>query len=85
MKKLLIICSMYMLSNPIFACEPGHWIKSKSSDGSVVVLEDNSVWEVDSIDRINSTLWLPFENMIVCDDELINSDTGDKVSARQLR
>jgi len=51
----------------------------------VVVLEDNSVWEIDSIDRIDSTLWLPIENIVVCDDELINSDTGDKVSATQLR
>lgn len=83
MKKLLII--IYIFSTPILACEPGHWIKSKSSDGSVVVLEDNSVWEIDSIDTIDSALWLPVENIVVCDDELINSDTGDKVSATQLR
>lgn len=85
MKKLLIIFAISLLSTPILACESGHWIKSKSSDGSVVVLEDNSVWEIDSIDRIDSTLWLPIENIVVCDDELINSDTGDKVSATPLR
>ncbi|KTD14767.1 hypothetical protein Lgra_0470 [Legionella gratiana] len=85
MKKLLIIFSMYTFSTSILACESGHWIKSKSSDGSVIVLEDNSVWEVDSIDTIDSALWLPIENIVVCDDELINSDNGDKVSATQLR
>ena len=85
MKNLCIIFVLSLFSIPVLACESGHWIKSKSSDCSVIVLEDNSVWEIDSIDRIDSTLWLPIENIVVCDDELINSDTGDKVSATQLR
>jgi hypothetical protein len=85
MQKLLFIFSLYLLSTSIFACESGHWIKSKISDGSVVVLEDNSIWEIDSFDRIDSMLWLPIENIVICDDELINVDTGDKVSATRLR
>lgn len=84
MKNLLIILSVWALSIPVFACESGHWIKSKSSDGSVVVLEDNSVWEIDVVDRIDSTLWLSSESITVCINELINSDTGDKVGATQL-
>lgn len=84
MKNLCIIFALSLFSIPVLACESGHWIKSKSSDGSVIVLEDNSVWEIDSIDRIDSALWITIEQIIVCDGELINSDTGDKVSATQL-
>lgn len=85
MKKLLIMFAISLLSTPILACESGHWIKSISADGKVVVLEDNSVWEIDSIDRIDSTLWFPIENIIICDEKLINSDTGDHVMATQLK
>ena len=85
MKTLFIILVISLCSKLVFACETGHWIKSKSSDGSVVVLEDNTVWEIDSIDTIDSAIWIETEEIIVCDYELINSDTGDKVGATQLR
>lgn len=81
MKKLCIIFAISLFSKLIFACESGHWIKFKSSDGSVIVLEDNSIWEIDLIGRVDSVLWLPIENIIVCDGLLINSDTGDRVHA----
>ena len=66
-------------------CEKGHWIQSVSGDGSIVQLEDGSVWQVDILDRLDSTLWLPISDIIVCPGELINTDDGEKVSATQLR
>ena len=69
MKKLLIIFVISVLLTPILACESGYWSKSKSSDGSVVVLEDTSVWEINSIDRIDSILWLPIENINLLREE----------------
>lgn len=85
MRKLIIILAISLLSTPILACESGHSIKSKSSGGSVIVLKDNAVWEIDSINRIDSTLWLSIEDIVVCDDELINLDTRDKINTTQLR
>jgi hypothetical protein len=66
-------------------CEDGHWISSVSGDGTIVKLEDGSVWEVDSVDAIDSMLWLPTTDIIACDDKLINTDDSEKVSARRLR
>jgi len=56
-----------------------------SSDGTIVKLEDGSVWEVDSVDAIDSALWLPTTEIITCDDKLINTDDNEKVSARRLK
>jgi hypothetical protein len=68
-----------------FGCDDGHWVNSVSSDGQIVVLEDGSIWEVDSLDRIDSSLWLPTEDIVACDDKLINVDSGDAVEARRIR
>ena len=66
-------------------CEDGHWVDSVSNDGTIVKLEDGSVWEVDPVDAIDSALWLPTTDIIACDDKLINTDDNEKVSAKRLR
>lgn len=71
--------------SPSSGCEDGHWVESVSDDGTIVKLEDGSVWEVDSVDAIDSMLWLPITDIIACDDKLINTDDNEKVSARRLR
>lgn len=67
------------------ACEDGHWVQSVSSDGTIVKLEDGSVWEVDASDAIDSALWLPTTEIIACNGKLINTDDNEKVSAERLR
>jgi hypothetical protein len=67
------------------SCEDGHWVDSVSADGTIVILEDGSVWEVDPVDAIDSALWLPTTDVIVCDDKIINTEDNEKVSARRLR
>lgn len=66
-------------------CESGHWIDSVSSDGSVIKLEDGSVWQVDPIDTIDSSLWLPISDIVVCDDKLINTDDNESVGAIRIQ
>jgi hypothetical protein len=66
-------------------CEDGHWIESVSSDGSIIKLEDGSVWEVDAVDTVDSALWLPVSDIIACHDKLINTDDNESVSAQRIR
>jgi hypothetical protein len=66
-------------------CESGHWIESISSDGQIVKLEDSSIWKVDSVDTVNSALWLPITDIVACDDKLINTEDNEIVSATRLR
>jgi hypothetical protein len=66
-------------------CEDGHWIESVSSDGSIIKLEDGSVWEVDAGDTVDSALWLPVSDIIACDNKLINTDDDESVSAQRIR
>ncbi len=66
-------------------CDSGHWIESVSDDGTIIKLEDSSIWKVDDIDAIISTLWLPITDVLVCEDKIINTDDNESVSVTRLR
>jgi len=83
MKKLLLLV---IISINIYAsCEDGHWINEVLESGSIIILEDNSVWKVNSVDTIDSSLWLPMTNIVACEDKLINTDDGEVVKAYKIR
>jgi len=66
-------------------CESGHWVDSVSNGGQIVKLEDDSIWEVDAVDAIDSSLWLPTTDIVACDDKLINTEDNETVSATRIR
>lgn len=66
-------------------CESGHWVESVSGDGQIVKLEDGSIWQVNAVDAIDSMLWLPTTEIVVCDDKLINTDDNESVEATRIR
>jgi hypothetical protein len=84
-RMLTAALTLAVFSAPAFAgCENGHWVKSVSSNGEIVILEDGSVWQVDSVDAIDSALWLPTTNIVACDDKLVNTDDGETVEAVKI-
>jgi hypothetical protein len=66
----------------------GHWVQSKTDDGSIVILEDGSVWQIDPLDQIDTALWLEMTDITVVEIAggylLINTDDGEKAHARLL-
>jgi hypothetical protein len=66
-------------------CESGHWIDSVMSDGEIIKLEDGSVWRVDAGDTVDSMLWLPISDVVVCSDKIINTDDNETVGVTRLR
>ena len=62
---LLVLAATLSISSPLAAaCDDGHRIKSVSSEGRFVVLEDGSIWEVDAFDSISSMLWEPVSEIV---------------------
>lgn len=66
-------------------CEDGHWVQSVSSDGAIVLLEDGSVWKIDSADQVDTALWLPTTNIVACDDKLIDTDDNEIAEAIRIK
>lgn len=63
-----------------------HWIKTASRDGSVIVLEDESVWEVAYTSRIDVSLWMELDDVVIVDDaKLVNLDQDEIAEVRRVR
>jgi hypothetical protein len=71
----------------------GHRIRSTADSGAVVVLEDGSMWGINAIDRIDTSLWLPIGNITILKASppvgeykysLVNTDDKDKALAKYL-
>jgi hypothetical protein len=76
---------VYSASAAAQTCEDGHWIESVIDDGRLIRLEDGSLWQVNPIDTITSSIWLPVSNIIICGGRLINEDDNEAVNARRIR
>jgi TPR repeat protein len=66
------------------ACEDGHWIDEVLADGKIIKLEDGTIWRVDDIDTITSSLWLPISEITICGGKLINTDDNESVYAHRM-
>jgi len=74
-----------MASTSANACETDT-VRSVNDDGEIVILNNDHVWEIDGIDRIDTALWLPAEDVLECSDYLINTDSnGEKAGGHRLR
>ena len=69
----------------------GHWISEKIDGGRIIKLEDGSLWEISSLDRIDTMLWLVTESITVIGSTnpfypyyLLNTSTEDLVEAKLI-
>jgi hypothetical protein len=69
-----------------------HWIEEQINDGQYLLFEDGSLWEISPLDRIETTLWLPLDDIVVVggDDPgypylLINTTDSEAVNAQRIR
>jgi len=71
----------------------GHWIRERSDGGRFITLEDGSFWEINTVDQVDTALWLPITDITVIlsrnpigDDkyELINTEDDEKALAKYM-
>lgn len=71
-----------------------HWLKSNIDNGSLITLEDGSVWEVAPDEKVEAMLWLSLSGITVeasydgssqYDYLLINMDDKEAVHARWIK
>lgn len=90
MKKLLsVVLLAFAAAGSIPAANAAQelMIAAKSNDGSIIKLEDGSIFEVDSVDRIDSSLWIPGDDVVLTDDEdqLFNPSDESSVSVVRVK
>ena len=76
-----------------FAVGGGHWIKENVGQGSLMILEDGTLWQIDPMDKIDAMLWLPISTIAVVrsasgspgyDYLLVNTDDDEKAHAKYM-
>jgi hypothetical protein len=67
------------------AYETGLSVQANLGGGQIIKLDDGSVWKVDSVDAIDSQLWLVGDDIVACDDKLLHIDDGEEVQARRIK
>lgn len=79
-KKILMLFGLFVISTGVMAnCESGHWLQTKNDDGTILTLEDGSVWRVTGGGEVDSQLWLDADELLVCDDgTMINKDEDNE-------
>lgn len=88
MKCLFIGCVLIAVASSAFAdCEQGHYIQEVMGNGKIIQLENDSLWQVNAVDTVDSMLWLPADNVVICSDgKMINTDedSGNTVHVKLL-
>ncbi len=79
------VSNLDAVPRPTGVCSSGHWISGNIDDGKYIKLEDGSLWQVDATDRINSALWLETDDIIVCNQKLVDTDDKESVEARRIK
>lgn len=79
-------------SAPVVSVGGGHWVKKVLDGRKIIELEDGSLWQVDPLDRIDSALWLPLDNITVIEGDdpgypykIVNTDDNHLVNVKPLR
>lgn len=88
----LAVC-LFVCSSAALASLRKTFISSKSDDGSVLKMGDGSVWVVDSVDRVDSSVWLAADDVIIDDNssscvhaQIIDTDEdGEAVCATEVK
>jgi hypothetical protein len=52
-------------------------------DGRLIILQDGTRWEVDSMDSSTADMWSSFDKVVVIDNEMYKLDELEKVSVEQ--
>ncbi len=79
-------------TGPYFDVGGGHWIRSVSIGGKTITLEDGSIWLINPLDRLDTMLWLPIDDITVLTSggiytytyTLVNTDEGETAHAQYL-
>jgi hypothetical protein len=81
-RTVAVMVALLAFAHPALACDDGLSIQEVSSGGSIVILDDGSVWEMTGG---NASGWSGGDDVVVCDDEIINTSENEKLDARRLR
>jgi hypothetical protein len=84
MKKAIMLALFLTASNGVAqACDEAS-IDHISTNGDIIELDDGTEWEVSPRDQAVALSWTEGDDVLVCNDKIINKDEdGEKITVTQ--
>jgi hypothetical protein len=80
MKKILSILILLLVNiSPVFSYTVENTIQGVYADGKLIKMLDGSVYKIFDYDAVTSSIWLPYTDVIITDNEIINTDDDERV------
>jgi hypothetical protein len=89
-RTILVLCGLF-LTLAATRFEAALWIDSVSDDGAVIVLSDDSTWQVEFADQVKASLWLSMQRVAIAKTSrvsiyrIVREQQGDSVQAKPVR
>jgi len=56
-----------------------NWIKEIKESGKIIILDDSTIWEVDTFNRIDVRMWMRFDNVTVSGNKMTKHGIKDEI------
>ncbi|WP_146030305.1 hypothetical protein [Methylocella silvestris] len=81
-----IVLSAVAFAAPAFAACDEDTLETVSDGGEILVMQSGHVYQVEGGVTVDTRLWLPAEDVLICGDEIIYKDEdGERASVTLLR
>ena len=62
---LFVLCILPSVAIARDGIDYNHWISDKSENGTLILLEDGTVWVVTPVDRVKTSIWLAVDHIAI--------------------
>jgi hypothetical protein len=95
-RSLLLVVFILLQYQSANACDEV-WLDENIGHGKILKTSDGAIYEIDDVDTVDTSLWLPVSDLLVCSKsfihkgkyyffyDIINLDDKEKVTATKLR
>jgi len=81
---ITLFSSLFLIGNALAWCDETT-IQSINGGGEIIITTDGDIYRVSLMDKSTAALWLPGDDILVCDDdEIINKDEGEKIYVEKV-
>ena len=95
---LILVAALFLAAEKSFSNECDRdSISRVTAGGEIIIMLSGSIYRVNAVDRIDTMLWLPVTDVLICPRvlrykkkiyryyEIINIDDGEKAMTQKLR
>lgn len=74
-----------LFADLVAGCQEQRWLRTIQHQGRDLQLDDGSLWQVDSVQALDTVSWTPTDPIVVCHSDLTDTTEHQLVHARLVQ